>query len=65
MRAALKYKYLAQELGIAKEEVGLAGSPTRVVSTYHPKISRQTEFDGGREIDKGLDQVVEQDLAVL
>lgn len=60
-------KFSSEELGIAKEEVGLAGSPTKVVKIYHPKISRQTEFYSGREIDKGLDKVVEilRDLAVL
>lgn len=66
-RRAEIQKFSSEELGIAKEKVGLAGSPTKVVKIYHPKISRQTEFYSGREIDKGLDQVVEilRDLAVL
>ncbi|MCE5201288.1 MAG: electron transfer flavoprotein subunit beta/FixA family protein [Synergistaceae bacterium] len=60
-------KFGAADLGVSKEEVGLAGSPTRVVKISHPKISRQTEFYSGREIDCGLDRVVEilHDMAVL
>ncbi|MDD4160477.1 MAG: electron transfer flavoprotein subunit beta/FixA family protein [Synergistaceae bacterium] len=65
-RAEIKI-FNSEELGVSKEEAGLAGSPTRVVKIYHPKISRQTSFYSGREIDEGLEHVVEilRDLAVL
>ena len=57
----------AAELGLAKEDVGLAGSPTRVVRINHPKIARRTEFYRGRELDAGFERVVEvlRELALL
>lgn len=49
----------ATDLGVASEEAGLVGSPTRVVKVEHPKLSRQTEFFRGKELEDGLDRVVE------
>jgi len=65
-RAEIK-KYGSQELGISKEEAGLTGSPTRVVKIDRPRISRQTELYCGKELDRGIDRVVEvlRELAVL
>lgn len=65
-RAEIK-KFGAEELGLPKEAVGLTGSPTRVVKIDRPRISRQTELYCGKELDRGIDRVVEilRELAVL
>lgn len=65
-RAEIK-KFGEEDLGTSKEEIGLTGSPTRVVKIDRPKISRQTELYCGRELDRGIDRVVEilRELAVL
>ncbi|HHW44949.1 MAG TPA: electron transfer flavoprotein subunit beta/FixA family protein [Desulfotomaculum sp.] len=44
------------ELGVAPEEVGLKGSPTRVVKIFSPKLSRETIMHqykpGGRAVEE-------------
>lgn len=57
----------ASDIDLAREEVGLSGSPTRVVKIEHPKISRRTEFYRGKDIEKGVKHVVEilKELAVI
>ena len=47
------------ELGLPRESVGLSGSPTRVVRIETPKITRQTEFFKGGDIDMGIERVIE------
>ncbi len=65
-RAEIK-KLGMEDLLLNKDEVGLNGSPTRVVKIDHPKISRHGEFYGGRDLDKGIDRVIEilKELAVV
>jgi len=65
-RAEIK-KIGASDLELSPEDVGLAGSPTRVVKIDRPKVSRQTEFYKGRDLDRGIERVVEilRELAVL
>lgn len=55
------------ELMLKKDDIGLNGSPTRVVKIDHPKISRHGEFYSGRDLDKGIDRVIEilKELAVV
>lgn len=55
------------ELGLARENIGLAGSPTKVVRINHPKVTRRTEFYSGRDLDAGCERVVEvlRELALL
>ena len=46
------------DLGLEGTEVGLSGSPTRVVRIAHPRITRQTAFYGARDLDRGIAHVV-------
>jgi electron transfer flavoprotein beta subunit len=57
----------AADLGLAKENTGLTGSPTRVVKIDRPRISRKTEFFSGKDLDSGIDRVVEmlRDMAAF
>ena len=57
----------ASELGLGIEDTGLTGSPTRVVKIDRPRISRKTEFYSGRDLDRGIDRVVQmlRDLAAF
>lgn len=66
-RRAEILKLGAADLGVDRNDVGLAGSPTRVVSITHPKISRHGEFYSGRDLEQGISRVVEvlKDLAVI
>ncbi len=60
----------ASDLNLAKEQIGLSGSPTRVVKIEQPKIARNAEKFSARqrqELEKGLARVVEvlEELAVI
>lgn len=46
------------DLGLERQDVGLPGSPTRVVRISHPKVTRKTEFFGGRDLEKGVERAV-------
>ena len=46
------------DLGLDRSEVGLSGSPTRVVKIDHPKITRQTAFFAGSHLDEGIEHVL-------
>lgn len=46
------------DLGLDASEVGLTGSPTRVVRIAHPKIARKTAFYGAKDLDKGIAHVL-------
>ena len=60
-------KFTAEDLKLDKSCVGLSGSPTRVVSISHPKISRHGEFYSGRDLERGIGRVVEtlKELAII
>lgn len=47
-----------EDLGLERHEVGLQGSPTRVVRISHPKVTRKTEFFSGRDLEEGVGKVV-------
>ncbi|RJQ31992.1 MAG: electron transfer flavoprotein subunit beta/FixA family protein [Peptococcaceae bacterium] len=47
------------ELGVKEEEIGLKGSPTRVVKVFSPKFARQTVFYQAGDVDKALDAVLD------
>ncbi|RJQ32884.1 MAG: electron transfer flavoprotein beta subunit/FixA family protein [Peptococcaceae bacterium] len=49
----------SDELGIKEEEIGLKGSPTRVVKVFSPKFARQTVFYQADDVDKALDAVLD------
>ena len=55
------------DLGLDPQELGLSGSPTRVVRIEHPKLSRQAEIFSGSALDRGVDRVVEllRELALV
>ena len=57
----------AADIDLSSEEVGLAGSPTRVVKIEHPKITRHTEFYCGKDIEHGIEHVMKvlKELAIL
>jgi electron transfer flavoprotein beta subunit len=60
----------AEDLGRCPDEVGLAASPTRVVTVDRPKITRAAEkflAKRGEELEAGLDRILEilSDCAVL
>ena len=65
-RAPLE-RLTAPDLGLDPQELGLSGSPTRVVRIEHPKLTRSTEIYAGADLDRGIDRVVEilQELALL
>lgn len=48
----------AKDLNLTKDETGLSGSPTRVVKISHPKLTRETKFFSGKELDCGIEHVV-------
>lgn len=56
-----------EDLELDPGEVGLSGSPTRVVRIEHPKLSRQAEIFSGSALDRGVDRVVEllRELALV
>ena len=50
-----------EELGVSSEEIGLRGSPTRVVKIFRPKITRQGQripAGDGQAISSAVDQLV-------
>lgn len=47
------------DLELTRENVGLLGSPTRVVRIETPKITRQTEFFSARDLERGIDRVID------
>lgn len=51
-------RYSMEKLGLKAEESGLKGSPTRVVKIEHPKVSRDTSFFSGKEIEEGIEEVI-------
>lgn len=59
--------YSLEELGLDEDESGLKGSPTRVVKIEHPKVSRETRFFTGKEIDRGIEEVISlmKEMALL
>lgn len=48
----------AEELRIPPEEVGLSGSPTRVVKTYRPVVRRDGRRFGPRELEEAAEHVL-------
>ena len=57
-RRAQVERFGLDDLGLDRSEVGLSGSPTRVVRIAHPKLSRKTAFFGGKDLDAGIEQVI-------
>lgn len=52
----------ASDLGLDPETIGLAGSPTRVVKIFHPKVAREAERIEAREeaqIRQAIDRILE------
>ncbi len=47
------------DLCLPAEEVGLKGSPTRVVRIERPRLTRSTERFAGNDLEQGLDRIVE------
>lgn len=52
-------KLTLADLDIPREQTGLKGSPTRVVKIDRPQLTRSTETFSGKDLEKGLDRVVE------
>ncbi len=54
-------------LALARDQIGLSGSPTKVVKIGHPKLTRQTEKYAGKDLDYGIDRVVDmlREIAVI
>ena len=50
----------SQDLQIETEELGLKGSPTRVVKVTTPQKTRKTKRFSGSQIEKGILQLVEE-----
>lgn len=50
--------YNAKDLGLKNEELGLVGSPTRVVKVYNTKLSRDCRFFEGKDLNQGVREVV-------
>jgi electron transfer flavoprotein beta subunit len=49
----------AAAINIEPSSVGLAGSPTRVVKIFRPKVTRRTEHFEGENIDAGIGRFIE------
>lgn len=47
------------ELGVKEKEVGIKGSPTRVVKVFSPKFARPTVFYQAGEVDKAVNAVID------
>ncbi|GAB4314637.1 electron transfer flavoprotein subunit beta/FixA family protein [Pseudothermotoga elfii] len=61
-KAALGKKveiYTAKDLGFSQNEVGLRASPTRVVKVYNTKFSRNCFIYSGKDVSKGIKEIVE------
>ncbi len=48
-----------EKLGMEEDEVGLRGSPTRVVKVYNVKVTRKGEIYEGERVKEGIERVVE------
>ncbi|OQX56840.1 MAG: hypothetical protein B5M49_05260, partial [Thermotoga sp. 4484_232] len=48
-----------KDLGFDPKEVGLSGSPTRVVSVFNTKVSRECVLYEGKELEEGLKKIIE------
>lgn len=49
-----------EELSLSPDQLGLKGSPTRVVKVFSPKLTRQTNMFGPRETAKGMEELLRQ-----
>jgi len=45
-------------LGLSPEEIGLKGSPTRVVRIFHPQITRSPRLFKGNDIERGIAELL-------
>jgi len=45
-------------LGLSPEEIGLKGSPTRVVRIFHPQITRSPRLFNGDDIERGIAELL-------
>lgn len=48
----------ANDLGLAESEMGLKGSPTRVVKISYPKVSRNTRIYTSKNLDEALEELI-------
>lgn len=48
------------DLEVGADEVGLAGSPTRVVRIFHPQVARTPVIYRGKDIEKGISSLMEE-----
>ncbi|MFP4481501.1 MAG: electron transfer flavoprotein subunit beta/FixA family protein [Thermovirgaceae bacterium] len=49
-----------EDLGLDPDEVGLAGSPTRVVRIFHPQVERTPVLYRGKDLDRGIVHLVDE-----
>lgn len=50
----------AEDIGADETKLGLKGSPTRVVKTFHPKVTRKGEFlSTSKDLDEAVDGLVD------
>lgn len=54
----------SKELEVKEEKLGLAGSPTRVVKIYHPKVTRKGTLLQVKD-EKSLQQAVDSLISYL
>ncbi|HBT39350.1 MAG: Electron transfer flavoprotein alpha/beta-subunit [Thermotoga sp. 50_1627] len=57
--------YDTKLVGIRPEEVGLKGSPTRVVKVFNTKIARNCRMYADRDVAEGIERVIELIKTVL
>ncbi|HOJ89197.1 MAG TPA: electron transfer flavoprotein subunit beta/FixA family protein [Pseudothermotoga sp.] len=50
--------YNARDLGLKNNDLGLTGSPTRVVKVYNTKLSRNCQLYMGKDLNQGIQEVV-------
>ncbi|MDI6862593.1 MAG: electron transfer flavoprotein subunit beta, partial [Pseudothermotoga sp.] len=50
--------YDTESIGINREEVGLKGSPTRVVKVFNTKIARNCRIYADKDILDGIERVI-------
>jgi electron transfer flavoprotein beta subunit len=53
-------KWDHEKVGLNPEEVGLSGSPTRVVKIFYPKVTREGAFYKGKDLDKGIEHLLKE-----
>jgi len=53
-------KWSHEEIGLSPLEVGLSGSPTRVVKIFYPKVTREGAFYKDKDLDKGIEHLLEE-----